>query len=252
MVDAQFAAEEKEIYVSRGVDARERELWQAFRSNTTTLARNRLVDFYTPKVRSFAAFLYARRIDNSVPFEDYYQYALCGMIEALERFDSARGVAFWTYASYRIQGTVLNGLRIATERHQMVAALNQMEKKSENDELSAKKTTKQGGFVDFIEATVTYAYEFILARAGSSREMEGFYESTCLQEAVDDVLACVETLPERERLVLKLHYFSDKSFEQLSDLLGVTRGRISQIHQRALLRVREQIQGRKLKLDLEL
>ena len=95
----------------------ERRLWRERRQDDG-VAQASLVDRYLPFARSVAVGLYSKRLDDTVPFEDYIQYANLGLLEAIERFDVERGLAFTTYATYRIRGAVLNGLETATERHE--------------------------------------------------------------------------------------------------------------------------------------
>src|SRR5215468_7623359 len=85
-------------------------LWERFRDTRSVPLRGRLIERYLPLARAAAARFYRLRSDDSVPFEDYLQYARIGLVEAIDDYDPSREASFETYSSYRIRGAVLNGL----------------------------------------------------------------------------------------------------------------------------------------------
>src|SRR5262245_25042659 len=87
-----------------------RGLWERFTASREIALRGRLIARYLPLARSAAARFYRLRSDDSVPFEDYLQYARIGLVEAIGDYDPGREASFETYSSYRIRGAVLNGL----------------------------------------------------------------------------------------------------------------------------------------------
>src|SRR5438128_2076815 len=94
----------------------ETSLWAQYRRTGEPLLRARLVTTYLPLTHGIAARLFGQRSNDSVAFEDYLQYGRVGLLEAIDRFDPARGEAsFTTFAGYRIRGSILNGLEKATE-----------------------------------------------------------------------------------------------------------------------------------------
>src|SRR5690349_14042832 len=87
-----------------------RALWARFTQSRELALRVRLIERYLALARSTAARFYRLRADDSVPFEDYLQYARIGLVEAIDDYDPGREASFETYSSYRIRGAVLNGL----------------------------------------------------------------------------------------------------------------------------------------------
>src|SRR5689334_236422 len=87
-----------------------RMLWERFRDSRERTLRGRLIERYLPLARAAAARYYRLRPDESVPFEDYLQYARIGLVEAIDDYDPRREASFETYSSYRIRGAMLNGL----------------------------------------------------------------------------------------------------------------------------------------------
>src|SRR5690349_9249331 len=98
-----------------------RALWARFTQSRELALRVRLIERYLALARSTAARYYRFRSDDSVPFEDYLQYARIGLVEAIDDYDPGREASFETYSSYRIRGAVLNGLgresEIAAQRN---------------------------------------------------------------------------------------------------------------------------------------
>jgi RNA polymerase sigma factor for flagellar operon FliA len=97
----------------------ELQLWRDRLSDDGT-SQAVLVDRYLPFARSIAVDLYKKRFDDTIEFDEYLQYASLGLLEAIQRFDADRKIAFTTYATYRIRGSVLNGLETATERREQL------------------------------------------------------------------------------------------------------------------------------------
>jgi len=99
-----------------------RSLWAQFAQSRQGPPREDLIAHYLPLARIWAAKLYRVRVDDSVPFDDYLQYARLGLLEAIDRFDPAREASFETFSSYRIRGAILNGLgresEVAAQRAQ--------------------------------------------------------------------------------------------------------------------------------------
>src|SRR5215212_1729643 len=97
--------------------ADEQRLWKAFNEQHSQDARNLLIDHYLPLSGKIAKMLYAKRGGLEVEFVDYLQQAAQGLIEAIDRFDPTRGVAFEAYAALRIRGAVLNSLTAMSEKY---------------------------------------------------------------------------------------------------------------------------------------
>src|SRR5215217_267187 len=95
-------------------------LWQRWRESHDGEAREALLTLHMPYARTIAAVLYGKRVNDGVEFGDYHQLAAVGLLEAMDRFDPARGVQFRTFASRRMQGAVLSGLERLTEKQQQI------------------------------------------------------------------------------------------------------------------------------------
>jgi len=101
--------------VGEGDPERDRARWLDFVQTRSARLRDELVQRYMSLAKMTAARLYQRRVDNSVPFADYLQYARVGLVEAVDSYEPERAVPFEAFSSFRIKGAVLNGLAAESE-----------------------------------------------------------------------------------------------------------------------------------------
>jgi len=220
----------------------ERCLWQELRENNSMVAREALAQRYMPLARIVAADLYARRHILELEFCDYLQYASIGMLEAMERYNPDANASFKTYASYRIQGCILSGVEKLSEKQQQIA----FRKRLNQQRLQSLASGNQKGrncdspFFELAEVAIGLAMGYLLEGSGMYRaeENDGYlaenYKSHEIGQLQQLLHKIVSLLPEREKSVIKYHYYQQLSFEEISEMLGVTKGRVSQLHRGAL------------------
>jgi RNA polymerase sigma factor for flagellar operon FliA len=226
----------------------EAELWRLAHAEKNKDARTRLIDHFLPVAKIIAIRLYKVRMDEDVEFADYMQYAALGLIEAVDRFDTEKGASFKTFATYRIRGAILNGLEKATEKREQLAFRRQFLRdrmESLGEDKGGQRNTDL--LAEMVELTLGLALGYLLEDSGLVADIheeseDGPYRTHAIKEMQRQVKQVLATLPERERMVIEYHYFNHMRFTDLAELLGVTKGRISQIHRRALLSMREQLQ----------
>jgi RNA polymerase sigma factor FliA len=214
-------------------------LWARFAQSREGRCREELIAHYLPLARIWAAKLYRQRPDDSVSFDDYLQYARVGLLEAIDRFDAARGASFETFSGYRIRGAVLNGLGQETEaadrRAQWAAAT-----RARIDSLHPPEDRGAADLEDLAQLTVGLALGVLLdeEREPSDPSPAGNpYAATELADLRGLLRRLVEQLPEREREIIRQHYFYEREFQLIAVELGVTKGRVSQLHAQALVRI---------------
>jgi RNA polymerase sigma factor FliA len=219
-------------------------LWQALRELGDPSAREQLIIRYGDFARMIAAKLYGTRRDDTVPFKDYLQYAQVGLIEALDRFDASLGASFESYSSHRIRGSILNGLSRQTElRAQRVYWREVMAERRESMQGSAE-VASDATLEDFARLAMGLAIGLMLDDPDAPECADDSVESnpyagTELSQMRERVRTLVEQLPARERDILRRHYYDQREFQEIAADLRVTKGRVSQLHARALQRVRE-------------
>lgn len=220
----------------------ERSLWQELREHNSVAAREALVQRYTPLTRIIAANLYAGRHVLELEFGDFLQYATIGLLEAMERYNPDKNASFKTYASYRIQGCILSGVEKLSEKQQQIAFRKRLNQQRLQSLVSSKQQerNKDSPFYELAEVAIGLAMGYLLEGSGmyQAEEPDGpslesykGYEIHQLQQLLHKI---VGALPEREQLIIKHHYYQQQSFEEISEQLGVTKGRVSQLHRSAL------------------
>jgi len=233
----------------------EQALWSAFGISRSRELRGRLLELYEPLARSMAARLYAVRVNDSLPFDDYLQYARVGLIEAVDRFELSRGVAFGAYSAARIRGAILNGLAKSTE----AAAQTQFFRARMRDRLESltheiAPRIEQSSLEDIAAITMGLAAGMLLEELGGSDELvdqnpsNNPYEASEIQQLSATVRRLIVLLPATEKTVIEGHYLRHLEFQQLAARLAISKGRVSQLHAQALLRLRRALEP-KAKLD---
>jgi RNA polymerase sigma factor for flagellar operon FliA len=228
--------------------ARDRARWLEFVAGRSSEARAALVARYIVLAKVMAARLYQRRLDNSVPFSDYLQYARVGLVEAIDSFDPMREVPFEAFSSFRIKGAILNGIDSESE----LAAQRAFWSRRARDRLESLKQhevhgDRRASLEELVNLTVGLALGHMLEPEPEQVVDESLaanpYAVTELAQLRRAVRSLLPALPEREREIIRRHYEEHVEFQQIAAEWGVTKGRISQLHAQALARLR-QMMGR--------
>lgn len=225
-----------------GVSVEETALWQRYVSTRDPNVRDQLVQRHLNTAQKIAASLYANRINNTIDFADYLQYARVGLLEAVDRYDPARAASFTTFATYRIRGSILNGVEKETEK----AAQHAQRRRALRERL---KSVREGvepndAFTSMVDVAISLALGYLLEESGIWRpsgedHAADPYRSLELKRLGERMVLIVKALPEREQLIVRYHYFEHMEFIAIAGLLGISKGRVSQLHARALKLIRD-------------
>lgn len=229
----------------------ERELWERYRRDPSRIDRDALVVRYAPYANMLAAKYYAGRHIHEIEFEEYRQYALVGLIESIDRYDPSYGAMFKTFAGHRIRGAILNGIEKYNELQQQISARQRLREERCKELMYEIDQDQQDPFSRLVDAAIGLAIGYMLEDSGLFRHNESGYEDNAyrqyeLDELVRLVRGLVDTLPAQEQAVIREHYLNQMRFDEIADRMGLSKGRISQIHHRALKRMRENYQQSKL------
>ncbi|HEY8360374.1 MAG TPA: sigma-70 family RNA polymerase sigma factor [Ramlibacter sp.] len=232
-------------------------LWHRLRQEGDADARADLLRLHLPYARVVAATYYRRRFHDEIEFGDYHQYASIGLLEAMERFDPGRGAQFRTFAARRMHGAILNGIERLTEKQQQIAARKRAraEQLEANKALAAERvgigagTLPTGGdpLLHYMaEVGVGLALAWMLEGTAMVEDAARgqplpFYRSTEIRQLRERLLQVIEALPSPERTVIRCHYLQEIPFDQVAVMLQLSKGRVSQIHKQALLRLRSSL-----------
>jgi RNA polymerase sigma factor for flagellar operon FliA len=216
--------------------------------------RDELVAHYWPLLRKIASSLFSQRYFDGIPFEEYLQMGAVGLLQALDRYDPAQGAKFETYAQHRIKGAIVSGLEKATEVNQQVVTLRRLAREriesltdTERDSLSQNESSLRGAPFDrLVEVSLGLAVSFMLDDSGLFRSGEGTCwdngeSNLAYKQLLQKLQAALSALSDKERAVLNSHYFQHESFDLIAQRLALTKGRVSQLHRNALLKLRESL-----------
>lgn len=224
-------------------------LWTAFLENACASAREQIIDFYLPFARVLAAKLYAKRTYAELEFLDYFQFASIGLIEAVDRYDPVRGAKFETFAAHRINGAILNGIATLSEKQEQISARQRIaDDRMRSLKESPEEPKDPGALFSYLaELAIGIAVGLALEDSGMVQAEhaaypDNTYKSVELKQLQQRMRELLERLPINERRVIKYHYLQQLAFDEIATMLGVTKGRVSQIHKDALNRLRDSIQ----------
>ena len=244
---------------------------EAFFGNNKVLSkeeRDELIVKYTPLIRYVAEKL-SSRLPAHISYDDLVSVGAIGLMDALQKFDPLKGIKFKTYAEFRIRGSMLDELRsldwiprsIRKKTSEIEQTYQNLEKElgrpAEDDEMAKALGVDLSEFYDLLERTkgVTFLdIELIRRRLPSNNEDDLFdliaddnatdpFEQLRLTDIKYLVIEAIEGLPEKEQLVLSLYYYNDLTMKEIGEIMGYTESRISQMHTKAILRIRARIES---------
>jgi len=223
----------------------EASLWHAYVECRDPGMRVDLIGRYMQVAQRIAATMYTCRPIRELEFADYLQYARIGLIEAIDRYEPGRGASFATYAGYRIKGAILNGIETSSELTAQYAQRRlAVKERVASVHNGISQTTGEDRFARLAQTAIDLALGYVLEDIGldadeARDEANDVYNVLELKQIRERLLRIVEALPERERVIVKGHYFDHLDFAVLATQLGLTRGRVSQLHARGLTMLRE-------------
>jgi len=245
-----------------------RGLWREYRRTGAKELRDRLIVMYSPLVKYVAG-----RLGSGLPAHvdegDLVSYGLLGLIGAIERYDPDRDIKFETYAIARIRGSIIDELRAldwvprsvrsrAREIERAIAALEARLGRAPTDEEIASRV---GITVEELEESLTDIARSSIAALDELWSVSGEGDQVSLLDTLEDpdsvrpaealdetelreILGdAISRLPEREKLVITLYYYEELTLREIGEVLGVTESRISQLHTKAILRLKARLAG---------
>jgi RNA polymerase sigma factor for flagellar operon FliA len=224
----------------------ERELWIRYRRDGDAEARDFLFETHAPWARQVAGRVYSRLRVPQMEWADFVQNASIGLLEAMSRFDPARGLDFIAYAKLRVQGAAFNGVRVFLTG---VDRGMRPERFGERLDLLSEREGEAGDpLTDLIDIVAGLGVGFLLESTAPTRaeDLQTQIEQTQLGHLLT---AAMQSLSEKERVVLVAHYLNHVPFIDVARDLGLTKGRISQLHKSGLLKLRATLAERRFDQD---
>src|SRR5690348_8688478 len=245
-----------------------KELWRRYKEGGDDSARERLVVAYSPLVK-FVAGRTGARLPSHVDQADLISYGMIGLIEAMERFDPRRQIRFETFAMQRIRGAIIDELRsldwvprsVRSRAREIERAIVELERTlmrvPTDEEIAAKVGISSDeldrSLFEISRSSMAALDELWTPQGGGDQvalidtiedaggaDPEFSLEQTELNEALAEAIA---RLPEREKLVVTLYYYEELTLREIGEVLGVTESRVSQLHTKAILRLKARLAG---------
>ena len=234
-------------------------LWDNYARTKSPEIREKLILEYAPLVKLVAGRL-SMYLGYNVEYDDLVSYGIFGLIDAIDKFDSMKAVKFETYASLRIRGAILDQIRkmdwiprtIRHKQKKIDAAIKEIEASTgraatdeeiakslgitEDDYLSWQSQMKITGVVSLNEFMESGSE--VPAEQTSQHRFDSPEEVIEKEEMKKMLQQALELLTEKEKKVILLYYYEDLTLKEISNVLEVSESRISQLHTRALQKMK--------------
>jgi RNA polymerase sigma factor for flagellar operon FliA len=218
-----------------------------------------------PFVESLARRM-ASTMPHSIDLGDLVQDGMIGLIDAANRFDEGRGIKFETFAERRVRGAMIDALRrdawprgVRRVRRELEAAREQLRRELGAEPSLADLAQRVGADVQRLERTIVRITT--IESTSPMAKIENIDSSTLpavmvpseplsphrlfeQAEMRDRVRTALQMLPERERRIITLYYFEEATMKQIGAAIGVNESRVSQLHARAISRLKQALEGR--------
>lgn len=241
-----------------------KKLWEEYGKTKSPEVREKIILEYAPLVKLVAGRL-SMYLGYNVEYEDLVSYGIFGLIDAIDKFDALKDVKFETYASLRIRGAILDQIRkmdwiprtIRQKQKRIDQAIREIETKygrsATDDEIAEKLGITNEDYLDWqsqMKVTNVVSLNEFMEQGGSdipnnsavgynsSAQFDG-PEEVIEKEELKRILAeALELLTEKEQKVIVLYYYEDLTLKEISSILEVSESRISQLHTRALQKMK--------------
>lgn len=235
------------------------ELWKQYSESKEPAIREKLIIEYSYLVKYVAGRLNIY-FGSNVEYDDLVGFGVFGLIDAIDKFDIHKGVKFETYASLRIRGSIIDSIReldwVPRSLRQKNKELEKVYWEIENElghsasdhEVAEKLGIGMDDFYKLINevnlSSMVSLEEFLeqnyevgvdLPNTNNEDRPESYAEFSELKQILGD---SINKLPEKEKTVISFYYFEELTLKEISAIMKVSESRISQLHTKAILRLR--------------
>ncbi|NLU09620.1 MAG: FliA/WhiG family RNA polymerase sigma factor [Tepidanaerobacter acetatoxydans] len=238
-------------------------LWLNYNNTKDKYVKEQLIEKYIPLIKHIV-----NRMNVNLPpyleYEDLISYGVFGLMQAIERYDTKKGIKFETYAYTRIKGSIIDELRKIDMIPQAVRKKIKMIQNafSEMEQLLGHSVNDSDicKYLGITKNDLYKIYEEISAACGvlsfdeliEYEDARQAYRQPDIQAEkgeVKEILGnAINKLPLQEKLVITLYYYEGLNFKEIAEVLELSQGRISQIHTKAILRLRGHLSRKKVSL----
>ena len=235
-------------------------LWEKYHKTRDKIIKDQLISENIELVKIIAGRLYST-YKNNVEFDDLVSYGIFGLLDAIEKFDPLRNVKFETYAYIRVRGAIIDQIRsmdwvprsVRQKYKRIEEAYNAIEtrcgRSASEDEVAEILGIPLGDLNDTLTEIHSYSVISLEERITNNPnftiidgDTEKDPEKSFAQEEVKTIMMQVlKELPEKEQRVISLYYYSELTYKEISFVMGVSESRISQIHTKAIMKLRSKL-----------
>lgn len=245
-------------------EAGRKRLWDDYDRTKAPEIREKIILEYAPLVKLVAGRL-SMYLGYNVEYEDLVSYGIFGLIDAIDKFDNMKEVKFETYASLRIRGAILDQIRkmdwiprtIRQKQKKIEAVMKEIEllkgREATDEEVAAKLGITEDEYLEWQSqmkiTNVVSLNEYM--EQGSEVPFEGNRHNTARFEGPEESIEkeelkkvleeTLEILTEKEKKVILLYYYEELTLKEISSILEVSESRISQLHTRALQKMKDKM-----------
>lgn len=236
------------------------DLWRKYKIDKDLETRNKIIVHYGMLVKLVVNRLgikYKDYIDD----DDLISYGVLGLMDAVEKYDITRGVKFETYASLRIRGAIIDQIRkqdwiprnLRKKSKQIEEALfvleNQLGRPPKEEELAEYLSMSSNELykaMHQLHISAILSFEEQVVESGRRVELPDKDQKTpeehVLMGELKELLAkAIDSLKEKEQKIVSLYYFDELTFKEIGLVLGISESRVSQLHTRALMKLKKHI-----------
>lgn len=235
-------------------------VWKDYQQTREPALKEQLILEYAPMVKYVAGRLLIH-VGQHVEYDDLISYGIFGLIDAIDKFDTDKGVKFETYANLRIRGSIIDNIR------KMDWVPRTLRQRNKEIDLAYTKLEAELGrepsdqeLADKMELTLEETRDLmrrssVLSLVSLDDYLEQNYESAFGTGSPDDtpeghlnklelrktLTETIDKLSEKEKMVVTLYYFEDLTLKEISGIMRVSESRVSQIHTKAIMRMQTKL-----------
>lgn len=234
-------------------------------SFATSLDKERIVTEYIPLVKYIASRILVGKT-KYVEFDDLVGYGMLGLMDAINKFDSKKGMKFSTYASIRIKGAIIDELRknspISKSAMDKLNRYNESVEKLQREFLkepniqeiademgiSIENVIEIENYINYISVTsleeIIYGGDDELSLMGVIEDKNSPCPEDILEEKeqVEILSTALNSLNEKDRTILSLYYYEGLTLKEIGKVMSVSESRVCQLHGRAIIHLRKAMQ----------
>ena len=229
---------------------------------------DQIVQEFSPMIK-YVANRIALRLPPHIEVDDLVSVGAIGLMDAIEKYDPTRGAKFKTYAEFRVRGSILDELRsldwvprsVRQKASKLDAVANTLQSKLGRPPEDEEMAEEMGVTLDELFNTINETRNMPLlslddlgipSASGDKQSLLDTLEGKGdvdpqtqlrLSELKSLIASAIDSLPEKERLMVSLYYYEELTMKEIGEVLGITESRISQIHSKAVYRLRTKLKS---------